>query len=115
VWESATLEDGLAVNGKKDPGNTCIPDGTYFVLLTWSPKFKRKLPLLIDVPGFDGIRIHPGNTSDDTEGCLLVGEKVIQVADVPFLTHSQAAFNRLYAKLEAAIYRDESIQIEVCA
>jgi hypothetical protein len=70
---------------------------------------------LIDVPGFDGIRIHPGNTADDTHGCLLVGEKVIQVAGVPFLTHSKDAFERLFAKLSKAYDAGEKLQIEVAA
>ena len=113
VWECVSLEDELAINGVKDPGNTCIPDGTYEVLITWSPKFKRRLPLLIEVPGFDGIRIHPGNTVEDTLGCILVGEKLIQVSGVPFLTHSKAAFDRLYEKLLVADSRGESISIEV--
>lgn len=115
VWESATLEDGLAVNGIKVAGKTCIPDGTYEVLITWSPRFKRRLPLLIDVPGFDGIRIHPGNTVEETTGCLLVGEKVVFAANVPFLTHSSAAFERLFAKLDAAYTKGERLMIEVCA
>jgi hypothetical protein len=115
VWESATLEDSLAVNGVKVEGKTCIPDGMYEVLITWSPKFKRRLPLLIDVPGFDGIRIHPGNTAEDTAGCLLVGEKVIHVADVPFLTHSREAFDRLFAKIDAAYTTGEKLFIEVRA
>jgi hypothetical protein len=84
-------------------------------LITWSPRFKQRLPLLIDVPGFDGIRIHPGNTANDTHGCLLVGEKVIQVAGVPFLTHSKDAFERLFAKLSKAYDAGERLHIEVAA
>ena len=50
-----------------------IPKGTYKVTLTWSPKFKRKLPLLSNVPGRRGIRIHPGNFYEDSSGCILLG------------------------------------------
>lgn len=58
----------------KIKGHTAIPYGKYKVKLTYSPKFKRELPLLINVPHFEGIRIHRGNTSEDSAGCLLPGE-----------------------------------------
>lgn len=54
-------------------GKTAVPTGRYKVEVTYSPKFKRYLPLLINVKGFSGIRIHSGNTAEDTLGCLLVG------------------------------------------
>ena len=53
---------------------TAIPAGTYEVIVNVSVKFKRKLPLLLNVPHFTGIRIHRGNTDKDTSGCILVGE-----------------------------------------
>jgi hypothetical protein len=112
VWEAATLEDYVR-EGPKVPGETAIPTGEYEVLLTHSPRFKRVLPLLVDVPGFDGVRIHPGNTHNDTEGCLLVGENLIRHDGVPFLTKSRAAFDRLYDKLRAAAARGERLWIEV--
>lgn len=58
----------------KIKGNTAIPYGEYDIIVTYSPKFKRELPILLNVPAFDGIRIHRGNTNKDTEGCLLPGE-----------------------------------------
>lgn len=67
VRELNTLED-------KVYGKTAIPEGTYQVKLTYSPRFKRVLPEVLDVPYFSGIRIHAGNTADDSEGCILVGE-----------------------------------------
>jgi hypothetical protein len=113
VWEAVSLED--KVRPEKIKGVTAIPEGKYEVRITWSPRFKRHLPLLIDVPGFDGIRIHPGNTHKDTEGCLLVGENVTTVAGVPFLSHSVRAFDRLFAKLETAKAKGERIELEVMA
>lgn len=77
-----TLED--LHHDTKIPGETRIPAGTYTVLLTvspavargslWSPLASTELPLLIHVPGFDGVRIHAGNTARNTQGCILVGE-----------------------------------------
>ena len=112
-WEAVSLEDQIQPNGVKVYGQTCIPDGTYSVVITPSPKFKRNLPLLVDVPGFDGIRIHPGNTPDDTSGCLLVGENYRMVAGVPFLLQSGRAFDRLFTKMFYALRDGEDISIEI--
>jgi len=60
----------------KIPGRTAIPEGRYELELVTSPKFGPKTLSLIGVPGFKYVRIHAGNTADDTEGCLLVGEWV---------------------------------------
>lgn len=66
-----SLQTILSVKVK---GKTAIPRGRYHVSLTMSPRFKTILPLVEGVKGFDGIRIHAGNTAEDTEGCILVGE-----------------------------------------
>ena len=59
---------------KKIKGQSAIPEGRYEVIMNCSPKKQRILPILLDVPMFQGIRIHSGNTAEDTEGCILLGE-----------------------------------------
>jgi hypothetical protein len=66
-------QPGVPVAQWKVKAQTAIPAGRYKVTLTPSARFKMVLPLLLDVPGFEAIRIHGGNTHADTEGCLLVG------------------------------------------
>jgi hypothetical protein len=61
------------IRTKKVYGKTAVPIGKYKVVMTWSNRFRREMPLLLDVKGFSGIRIHAGNTAEDTEGCILCG------------------------------------------
>mgnify|MGYP007112206342 CR=1 FL=1 len=93
----------------KVPRKTCIPIGRYEVECTHSPRFGRVLPLVKGVPGFVGIRIHPGNTAEDTEGCLLPG----QTRAVDAVGRSVAAFQGLYAKLREAEARNEAVELVV--
>lgn len=79
-------------------GKTAIPTGRYEVRITPSPRFKRDLPLVLNVPGFKGIRIHPGNNADHTEGCLLPGRR----READKVLESTPAFEALFEKLRNA-------------
>jgi hypothetical protein len=111
VFECFTLEDRVRAPGVKVPGKTAIPAGRYEVKITWSPRFRVDMPLLLDVPGFQGVRIHPGNTAEDTEGCILVGKTRMPYGDA--LAESRKAYASLFRKLKAAQDRGEPISIEV--
>lgn len=65
------------IKSKKIHGATAIPTGTYEVVYTFSPKYKKNMPRLLNVPGYEGILIHTGNTAADTEGCLIVGRNKV--------------------------------------
>ena len=93
----------------KIKGNTCIPYGTYNITITYSPRFKKNLPLLNNVKGFDGIRIHSGNTPQDTEGCLLLGFNKVkgQVRD------SRVTTDKLIAQIQQALNKEEKVTIEI--
>lgn len=84
-------------------GNTAIPAGRYKVIISYSPNFKRYLPMLIGVYGFVGIRIHNGSTVDDTHGCLLVGKNTF----VGGLSSSRNTLNSLmYYLIENNVEKD---------
>lgn len=70
----ADSDDITVIQGKKIYGETAIPFGNYKVKITYSPRFKKMMPEVLNVKGFSGIRIHSGNDADDTMGCILVGE-----------------------------------------
>ena len=69
--EDRFLECGVT---EKDYGRTAIPRGRYRLITSFSQRFQRVLPLVVNVPGFQGIRIHGGNTAEDSHGCILVGQ-----------------------------------------
>ena len=83
------------VHVKKVMGRTAIPEGTYRIRMSPSKKFHRMMPYLMEVPNFTGVMIHPGNRVEDTEGCILVGER-----DKPnTLMYSRRTFEQLYNTL----------------
>ena len=107
--ECWTLEDVVRPDGEKVYGETAIPYGTYNVIVNRSQRFGRDLPLLVGVPNFEGIRIHPGNTAADTHGCILVGKR--HAGDT--VTESRLAFNALFVKIGDAIRRGENVTLTV--
>jgi Family of unknown function (DUF5675) len=103
------LEDVEREGELKVPGKTAIPRGTYKIVIDYSNRFKRRLPRLLDVPGFTGIRIHPGNVSGDTDGCLLPGMERYENS----VGHSVVAFSNLFGQMLMAEARAEPITIEI--
>ena len=77
---------------KKIKGQTAIPTGVYPVVITYSPKYKKSMPLIDKVKGYSGIRIHSGNTAKDTEGCLIVGKN----KEVGKVLESRKTYNALF-------------------
>lgn len=103
-----TCED-VVRTGAKIPGETAIPAGRYRVVVTPSPRFGRDLPLLLDVPGFVGIRIHPGNTAADTEGCILPGTRY----NPGGVEASRDAFAALFDTITDAIGAGREVWMEI--
>jgi len=119
VFECFILEDkdrGLdqnmplsVIQEHKVYGKTAIPKGEYRVVISYSPTFKQYLPLIVNVPGYDGVRIHSGNKAEETLGCLLTG--VARTKDM--VLNSRTAFKALFAKLKA-VEKTEKITIDIC-
>lgn len=116
-WQCFTLEDtvreeaDVPVEVWKVYGHTAIPAGRYQITLTHSGRFNRVLPLINDVPGFSGIRIHPGNTDADTDGCILTGKTISNHHDA--IGMSRVAFDALFDRLCAAEAIGDEIWIDV--
>lgn len=116
VYECDVLEDtdrGLddkmpleEIIKKKKYGTTAIPSGVYEVQITYSPKYKKRMPLIMNVKGYSGVRIHSGNSAEDTLGCLLVGKN----KEVGKVLESRATYNKLFKILDST---SERITIEI--
>ncbi len=103
------LDDSMTeeeIRAKKVYCETAIPTGEYRVILTWSMKFKRLMPRLLNVKGFDGILIHSGNTEKSSCGCLIVGYNKIKGKVI----NSREAFNKLFSLLKET---EEDISIKI--
>jgi hypothetical protein len=96
IFECYTLED--VEREVKIKGVTAIPKGTYKVGISMSNRFKKELPILFNVPNFEGVRIHSGNVAENTEGCILVGE----TRTLDFIGNSRKALDQLFAKMKLA-------------
>jgi hypothetical protein len=109
-YECYVLEDKVRPAGVKIQNVTAIPAGTYKVVIDFSEHFQKNLPHLLDVPMFEGIRIHSGNTDLDTEGCLLLGTGW---TGGDMVTNSHVAFNHFFPQLQKALtLGDVFIRIE---
>lgn len=93
----------------KKQGETAIPYGGYPVTITFSNRFQCRMPLVSDVPNFTGIRIHPGNTSKDTEGCLLPGYDRTPTG----VGRSRDAYIALFNKIDGALSRRDSVWLSI--
>ena len=93
----------------KVKGRSAIPEGRYAVVISWSPKMKQWLPILLGVPKFEGIRIHAGNCSEDTEGCILVGKN----REVGKVLDSRIWLHRLKQKIIEAKDKGEAVWITI--
>ena len=113
--EAFSLEDvvrevpGEPVEKWKVPGETAIPQGRYRVVINHSERFGRDMPLLLDVPGFEGVRLHSGNIASQTEGCLLIGSNVIGDS----VAGSRTAFYKLFDEIETALAGGEQVWLTI--
>ena len=105
-----TLEDTVRTDGMKVYGKTAIPAGTYKIELTESPRFRCLMPLICNVPNFSGIRIHAGNSAEDTDGCVLVGLNKIKGKVI----NSRETFGKLLSLMYwAEREKQETFTIEI--
>ena len=112
-----TLEDPVRPEGVKLLGDTAIGSGRYRVTITRSQRFERRLlPLLHDVPEFSGVRIHPGNTTRDTAGCILVGTQRNDSAETGAETqilHSRDAMAHVQKRIAACIAAGDVVWLDI--
>lgn len=100
---------------EKIHGRSAIPTGRYQVKITYSNRFRKQLPILMDVSGFAGIRIHSGNRHVDTEGCLLPGMTYWKDGLDYVVGTSRTACERLQSAIAKALGEGEEVWIVVNA
>lgn len=114
-FECYTVEDAdrhLENAGIKVDGVTAIPKGTYDVTISMSKRFGKFLIEVLNVPQFTGVRIHNGNSSKDSEGCIIVGS-INDRDDDDWVGGSKVAYERLHGKVKKALSNKETVTLEV--
>lgn len=104
------LTSAMSVNdiaAVKVKGKTAIPTGSYPVIMSYSPRFKKQMPLICGVKGFEGIRIHSGNSAEDTEGCILCGKNT----EVGRITSSKIWTEKVYEYIRGGLKQGVTIDI----
>ena len=104
------LTSAMSVNNiaaVKVKGKTAIPTGSYPVIMSYSPRFKKQMPLICGVKGFEGIRIHSGNSAEDTEGCILCGKNT----EVGRITSSKIWTEKVYEYIRGGLKQGVTIDI----
>jgi uroporphyrinogen-III synthase len=112
VFFAYSLEDvdrQLETGGKKIKAQTAIPRGTYAVVIDFSNRFQKQMMHVLNVPQFEGIRIHAGNTDKDTEGCILLGK----VRSDNAVFNSREAVNALFDKVQQALASGSTVSLEI--
>ena len=105
-----TLEDKVRNPGIKIPNVTAIPEGIYKVIIDLSSRFKKRMLHILNVPMFDGIRIHSGNKSADTEGCIIVG---MSWNGGDWIGSSKEALGQVFGSCSKAIESGEEVTLEI--
>jgi hypothetical protein len=108
-WLCFTLEDVVRPAGQKIPGETAIPEGDYSLVIDMSQRFKKFMPHILNVPGFSGIRIHKGNTDQDTAGCPLVGMHKRK----DFIWECSIAYDYFFERLQQLLDEKEDVFIKI--
>lgn len=109
VEDTVREQPGVPVAQWKVDGKTAIPAGEYNVIINMSARFQRLMPLLENVPGFSGVRIHSGNSELDTEGCIIVGYGRCSTG----VTQSRAAVAHLQGDIQRALDAGDKVTIKI--